>query len=371
MQDADEAFSMLLKFPHNFPLADLYVLSERLAETGVCVPGYVPPPVGLFHPDGYFYDQHVERSKTILIPDRNVASRMAQLARGRRVDADQQVRTAAGLLAFAQCLDIEIEPSVAFHELAHSAGNESAWEELRWFRAADNAKVHDVLDVALGRADALHAPGPPHDVPNHDLAKPLKRWNRNYIIALKVMELELQDLRPIDRVLRLLDWMRDDFMFGGPAVMLASVYFAPNSPPKRRVFKDKNSPDREAAIAGARNAAWDLTHLSEFVRKVNEAGPEGRPRFLFVSFDRHLRLMAKLLFDCTTNLSAADALPAALASWWSETDARRIAATITGHLERIDSAEWRAKTSPDPNFIDRMIGRGEQIVRDAAVRPRA
>lgn len=41
---------------------------------------------------------------------------------------------------------------------------------------------------------------------------------------------------------------------------------------------------------------WDLTHLSEFVRKVNEARPDGRPRLLFASFDRHLRLMAKLLF---------------------------------------------------------------------------
>ena len=152
--------------------------------------------------------------------------------------------------------------------------------------------------------------------------------------------------------------------------MLASVYFAPNSPPKRRVFKDKNSPDREAAIAGARNAAWDLTHLSDFVRKVNEAGPEGRPRFLFASFDRHLRLMAKLLFDCATEISAADALPKALSSWWSETDARRIAVTIKGHLERINLAEWRAKTSPEPDFIGRLIARGEEIVREAAVKPR-
>ena len=67
MQDADEDFSMLLKFPPDYPLADLYALSERLAAAEVCVPGYVPPPVGLFHPDGFFYDQHIERSKTILI----------------------------------------------------------------------------------------------------------------------------------------------------------------------------------------------------------------------------------------------------------------------------------------------------------------
>ena len=130
MPDADEDFSLLLKFPPDYPLADLYVLSERLTATDVCVPGYVPPPVGLFHPDGYFFDQHIEQSKTVLIPDRNVVSRMAKLARGHRVEADEQVRTAAGLLAFAQCLEIEIEPSVAFHELAHTAGNQIAWDAM-------------------------------------------------------------------------------------------------------------------------------------------------------------------------------------------------------------------------------------------------
>ena len=76
--------------------------------------------------------------------------------------------------------------------------------------------------------------------------------------------------------------------------------------------------------------------------------------------------MAKLLFDCATKISSADALLQALSSWWSETDARRIAATITGHLEHINSAEWRAKTSPEPDFINRMIARGEEVVRTAA-----
>lgn len=43
MPDADEDFSLLLKFPPDYPLADLYVLSERLTATDV---GDVPPAVG-------------------------------------------------------------------------------------------------------------------------------------------------------------------------------------------------------------------------------------------------------------------------------------------------------------------------------------
>lgn len=251
----DENLTIAIRLPNNFPLQDLFEISSRLKEVDVCVPGYIPPEVGLYHPHGYFYEHEVQNIKTTLIPDRNVVSRFAQLAQGKPVHADQQLRIAAGLLGFCQCLDIEIEPAIAFHELAHKEGNDVALAELEWFRAADSASTHDLMDVGLMRKDALLGDYSPRKVNARDLARPLKRWNRNYILALKMMEFELRLTKPIDRVLALLDWMRDHFMFGGPAALLASVYFAPNSPPKKRVFKDKNSSDREKAIAGVRNAA--------------------------------------------------------------------------------------------------------------------
>ena len=366
VEDDEENFSMVVRLPSDFPMDGLFAVSDRLAAADVCVPGYIPPLVGLYHPDGYFYESYVERIKTVLLPDRNVASRFAQLAQGRAARSDEQLRIAAALLAFAQCLDVEIEPSVAFHELAHKTGNETAWEELGWFRAADGARPHALIEVALHQTDALAGQHSPHEVPKLDLAKPIKRWRRNYIIALKVVELEQRQLRPVDRVLELFDWMRDDFMFGGPAALLASVYFAPNSPPKRRVFKDKNSLDREAAISGVRNAAWDLTHLSEFARLVNEAGREGSIRYLFASFDQHLRAIARLLFEFGTDRSAPDALPNALSRWWSRSDAERIAGAMFGHLERIQSPDWKAKTAPGPGFIDELVKKGEDLVRSVA-----
>lgn len=197
-----------------------------------------------------------------------------------------------------------------------------------------------------------------------DLAKPLKRWNRNYILALKMMELELRLTKPIDRVFTLLDWMHEDFMFGGPAALLASVYFAPNSPPRKRVFKDKNSADREKAIAGVRNAAWDLTQLSEFLRKVNEASEGGHTRYLFASFDKHLRLMARLAFKFGPSRSASAGLSSALSEWWPAEDADRITDGIFNHLDRINSSQWKVKTSPAPDFINRLIMDGEQFIRD-------
>jgi hypothetical protein len=295
-----------------------------------------------------------------------VTSRLAQLAKGVTVRDDKQFRTAAGLLAFAQCVNVEIEPSIAFHELAHKQGNEVAVAELGWFHAANNANPQDLLDVALERRNLLAGQHRPiGETSGHDLAKPLKRWRRNYIIALKMVELEQSDLLPVDRVLRLFQWMHDDFMFGGSAALMASIYFAPNSPRKRGVFKDKNSLDREAAIAGVRNAAWDLTHLSEFVRRVNDEGDKGKTRYIFASFDKHLCGMAKFLFEFCRADSSPEALPKALCQWWSNTDATRISSNLYTHLARVRSPQWASKPAPRPDFIDDLIREAENRLRSS------
>lgn len=366
MDDFAEDLDLLIKFPSDFPMDDLNLVCDLLSNADVCVPGYIPPPIGTYHPYGFFYEHHLDEIKTVLLPDRNIVSRLAQLAQGNTVRQDQQLRVSASLLAFAQCLNIDIEPSIAIHELAHKQGNEVARGELSWFRAADNAPSQDLLNLALGRQDSLTGQYEAHTCTlTIDLGKPLRRWNRNYIIALKMMALEQQTkLKPIDRITQLLDWMRDEFIFGGPAALMASVYFAPKSPPKRGVFKDKNSLDREAAIAGVRNAAWDLTHLSDFVRRVAEEGHTGKKRYIFASFDKHLRNTAKLLFEYGTSQSVSDTLPQALAQWWDQRDAQKIAESFQSNLERIKSPEWKAKTTTNPDYIEELIRQGEQIIRD-------
>lgn len=352
--------------PEDFPMRDLLAVVEQLSVAGICVPGYVPPPVGLYHPSGFMYEHLVEDISTVLLPDRNVVSRLARLAQGFKPKNDEQFKLAAGLLAFAQCLDIVMEPSIAFHELAHKQGNEEARSELAWFRAADSARSTELFDLALGRQDKLAERYLPiEDADAVDLAKPIRSWRRNYVIALKMVELEYSvKARPVERVLPLLDWMRDDFVFGGPASLLASVYFAPKSPPKKRVFKDKNSADREAAIAGVRNAAWDLTHLSEFVRRVDAEGHEGKTRYIFASFDKHLRSIAKLLIEHGTDRSDENALVVALSQWWDRRDAESIVSKLRANIARIRSPEWRAKEAPRPDYVGYLIEMGEQRMRD-------
>ena len=132
VKDDPEDMTISVILPGDFPHEDLLVLGPFLSNAGVLTPGYIPPLIGLCHPEGFLYDQSVEHRETILLPDRNIVSRWARIAKG--ATGDDASRVAAGVLAFAQHLEIKVEPSVAFHELAWGQSNDSANEEISWFR---------------------------------------------------------------------------------------------------------------------------------------------------------------------------------------------------------------------------------------------
>lgn len=354
--DGEGEIEGALFLPPDFPYPELLELGKYLKAADVLTPGYIPPPVGLCHPDGFIYEKNFEDIKTVLLPDRNVASRFAQIAKGGVVD--DAVRPVAALLAFSHFLDIEIEPSVAFHELAHKQGNSISNEELAWLRQADNADAHTKMDVALGRAARLVVPPPPASVGDLDLAFPLRRWRRNYIVALKIGELELAGLPHLERMLALMDWMHRDFIVAGPAAMLACIYFAPKSPPRKGLLKQLQSADRLRAIEGAKNAAWDITHLSDFVQRVNEAA-DGSTRYIFASLDRNLHYIARSLFDFGADDIRPDNIVGELGKWWPQAHARAIAERMVGLFASVDHPERAARRPQIAGFIDSLIHSGE------------
>ncbi|MEN3967499.1 hypothetical protein, partial [Mammaliicoccus sciuri] len=90
---------------------------------------------------------------------------------------------------------------------------------------------------------------------------------------------------------------------------------APNSPPRKGLLKQLKSPDRQRALDGVKNAAWDITHLSDFIKKVNDA-EGGDTRYLFASADKTLHKMAKFLFDFGANGVNVAPMIEGLAAWW-------------------------------------------------------
>jgi hypothetical protein len=303
--------------------------------------------------------------KTILLPDRNIVSRLAQAAKGEPLDDHR--RRAAAVLAFAQCLDILIEPAISFHELAPKQGNDAAHGELAWFRVADNGSAYHWIAAALRQVDQIPSIGTPLPIVPLDLAKPLSRWRRNYVVALKIGELELSDSSPMERILSLFQWMYQDFILAGPAAMLACVYFARNSPGRRGLLKNLRVHNREKAIEGAQNAAWDVTHLSDFVRRVNAEPHDPPQRFILATFDAGLRAIARLAVDINANETDAsnlDCLALALQQWWPVSDARRIAETWFDYIGRTRDPDWWRQYENRSDYVGELIARGEAALRN-------
>lgn len=358
MEDLDGFFA--IQFPPDFPMDDMIQIASDLIADGGIVAGYIPAERGMLDLMVMKYSE-LMGEKMIILPDRNLVSRMAAIAEGRaRYPLDKTTQLAADLMAYCQCMALNFDPLIAFHELAHKEGNDQANHELAWFRASDDAQALAWIDISRGRAETLGllSPAP---LTSHDLAAPLDRWERNYVVALKIAELELSDRKPIERALALLDWMLAEFFLAGPAAIFASMYFSPNAA-KKRLMKSLRSADREKAIDGVRNAAWDMTHLSDFARRIKKEG-DGPGRFIFATGDRSLAEIAKLIPIDAEPGDLEGELARQMSIWWPERDLAVLASRFADAI--FVSSSRPAPTGPEgaEDPITDFVVAGERAVR--------
>lgn len=353
-----DSFAIFLE--PDVPLADVEKIGARLMRLDCLVPGFVAPPVDLLNIRGLFYAERVDRLETVLVVDRNLGSRMAQLASaGAPRRWDVPTRVAINLMAFAQTMNLDIDPGLAFHELAHREGNDIAQNELSWFRAADRCAATKWIDVAMRRTTTVDL-GRIAPIERHELSKPLVRWNRNHIATLKTAQLSLLGETPLASVLALLDGMIDDFILAGPAFMYAARYFGPRVA-SARTFKSLRANDREEAILGACNAAWDVTYLSEFGRLSTLRDSTNR-QYIFASADRALLELAPTLFCGAEATEDFPVLNDKLEQWWPAKNARRIRDRYFECIEHVGAGRNRGAELPgDP--ISNMIEVGEAGIR--------
>lgn len=358
--ELEEDATILFSLGGNFPYEDVKTIAARVAASNSLVPGFIAPVAGLTSIEAFLYSELIDQASTTVIVDRNVASRMAQIARDGAVHPlNGPTQIAVDLMALAQSVNLNIDPSIAFHELAHLNGNAEASEELQWFRAADHGQAQAWIDVALKRKDALplSAPAAQED---YDLSKPLFRWRRNYTVLLKAAELELSNLSPKERMLALLDWMISDFMLAGPAAIYCSMYFAPLAM-KAGMFKQLRSPNRDRALNGIKNAAWDVTYLSELVRHATSSNHDS-DRFILATADKAVAQVAPLLFLDAEDLPDLEAkLSAQFEKWWqadSVSLAKSFASAMALAMER--SPPQHGSQSEDP--VGDLIAIGEESI---------
>lgn len=350
--------------PPDFPVAEYERIASYLASARVLVPSFIPAPAGLLSLPDLLIEAELGNVKTQILPDRNLFTRLVKVARdghvGRR---DHPMKAALSLMAVAQIAGLEIEPSIASHEFAHGGRNREANFELGFFRMADFGDVPRWIDLALGRRDDFVPLRRAVPSTAFDLAAPLRRWRRNYIATLKIAELELTEgLRPIDKITRLLDWMEADFLIASPAAVFAAMYFGSNTQ-KAGALKGLRSKDRTRAIEGIRNAAWDITHISDFVTRSEAHRDEGR-RYLFATADRALHEVASMVIGMSATLSDGASLENDLSSWWPRKQAATIGQSLTDKVKLASMVRSEARVAFTAEQIDKMTLAGEAKILD-------
>lgn len=358
----EEGGTVGLYLDPEYPIEDLRQVAQNIAAQTYLIPGFIPAEAGFLNLHTLILDHFSSGIETYILPDRNLVTRMAAIAKsGVRANDNGPQLLAANLMALAQILDWQIDPSIAFYELAHSTDNGIAAKELSWFRVADEAQPRAWIDIALGRASALNHANPSENE-DLDLAKPLDRWKNNYAICLKMAELELSSLSSLERIEGLLNWMNSDFHFGGPAALFAIFYYGPRSN-RSGMLKNLRSQCRERAIAGIKNAAWDISYLGEFTSKVRFSKfPE--QQYLLATADKSLAEVAKILLPRLDGCDPVDEFGEAFARWWPKNQAFQIAALL---VQCINSAGERNASNVRPRSLERLnptIAKGEQFILD-------
>jgi len=356
---------------YHFPVSveDAKEITRMLRERRVFAASFVTQESeDLYDPLFYRRQDLHHDTTTIILADRNVVTRWLGLLSGR--SSLPEDRLAASIMVFAQSANILVEPNLALYEATVAGGAEATKQELLQFRIAENLDTNYWVDLAMGRTPKLsiaesELPTVSDDSTEIDFEIRLKRWSRNYIILLKLAELELSGQDRTRQITKLARWMYKDFIVGGPALLFAIHYLAPNSE-RSGLLKHLRSADRERALRGIRNASWDLMFLSDWIRRGGEQG-QTNTLALLCSLDRKLLGLAQMLApQLGSHLTDEEFRRSALMKIlepWGARQASQIAELIGGFLANPDNPS-RQIHRPDEVNINQMIHAGEKLVRN-------
>ena len=273
----------------------------------------------------YLKEKDIFNAPTRALVDRNIFTDIISLVNGKVIDSpSESIRLSAALMAFLQCSNILIEPSISLYEYASLNGSKSAKDELYQFRIADNIHPEVYTDIALNRKNIITE----HDKAKVDIKKiekpkngvdyqrRLSHWNFNYTLVLKMAMFEVGPLQPKEKLANFIKWMSQEFYFGAVGVLFANIYFSNKR--MRKMIKSIRSNDKKKALAGVKNITWDLTLLTQWSRYVKEQAPTNT-LWLLCSRDKLIMKIAPMIMGPKDDLEIANIVRNLFRIYWGDT----------------------------------------------------
>lgn len=254
------------------PLAELEALSELLFVRDVFTcPITDLPPDRVYSPATWIEQKTFHNTTVQLHVDRNLVSHIAACVSGRNADS-ADARYAAAVLAWAQCIDALVDPSIATHEGAATSSAVGALDELRLLQRADNTHPQIWSDIALGRRTAVSASElgseADRDVTVSALEGSVRDFEVHELALLRYVTLMREARgRPELAAREFIQWMHAEFLWDSTAVCYALAVVGTDAGQAKRP-KRADSDNHRRARLGVSNQAWDLTLLSHWTRQM-------------------------------------------------------------------------------------------------------
>lgn len=258
-----------------------------------------------------------------LVLDRNVLSCVTSLIAPVKHPIGQQERRAAAIMAFAIAAEIQFDATLAVAEVTQPAGAARGQADALLLVGLQNLPARAFVDIALGHADCLN----PQDLAKAtsdaaregaaNLPVDLWEWCRPvYGAALKLATIRLLGPPNAMEPAQFAEFLRssyEEYLFVPSAIMYGCLAFGRSR--RGDMFKKLRSGDPSIALAGVRNAAWDMALLHYCERRNHEDRVNNHCSML-CSFDRAVQ-------DCATYWAIPDHQPAVAlaglrARWRSE-----------------------------------------------------
>ncbi len=284
------------------PLADLEFIQRLLEKENIIISSFKKDEMDVYHFINFIKEKEFFGTETYALIDRNIFSDVIAIIKGENVELRDgrdigPLRIAAALMAFLQCANILIEPNLSLYEYAATKLSSAAADELKLFRKADNLHPRIYADIVmrrkakiteeeLNRLSAIPSP-------EVDFGLSLRYWRFNYTIALQLALLELRAISQEQKMELFLQWMCEEFFIGASATFFASLFFSTKR--MRGMVKKIGSANRDRALLGVKNAAWDLTFITTWAKKVEQFQKTNR-LWLLCSRDKALVRIASCLF---------------------------------------------------------------------------
>lgn len=237
--------------------------------------------------------------------DTNIVIDLLRICKGEKLIINENLSdtkvTSCALLILLQCLDIQIDPGLGIHEIAHNDDYVNGQNNLNFFNAINNlhpAILNNLLQGKLNVITDMLA------VQNSNIINKVNPyewhyWFLIYTCVLKIVILEKSKKDNYCKLIEYINWMWNEFIFCAAPTVFAIIYFSKYKLSK--MLKNISSNNFDELHKIIKNVSWDLCAVEYWSLETFENHSNSK-YILFCTQDKMLKEISKHIVISRKNI---------------------------------------------------------------------